>query len=231
MKTAAILTAGGKGTRLNTNVPKQFLEINGKPLLYFTIEKFQRCSSIDDIVLVVPDGHLNPDLQSSINDRVFPKLKKIVPGGKERYHSVFNGLNALEPDVNFVAIHDGVRPFIEPELIDQAVSMCKDWHAVIVAVPVKQTIKEAEADVVVRTLERIKLWEAQTPQIFDRELIFNAYQCWMENVGNLEITDDAMLVELSGHPVRIIEGSYSNLKITTPGDFEWAKYTLEGKRL
>lgn len=227
MNTTAIITAGGKGIRLNKKVPKQFLEICGKPLLYYTIEKFQQCPAVDEIILVTPDGVLNESAELFINKESFPKIRKIVAGGKERYQSVYNGLCAANSSTEIIVIHDGVRPFISPVIIEQAITLCLKHDAVIVAMPVKDTIKEAKNGVVSKTLQRNKLWATQTPQVFKYNLLFEAYK---KNIGKkhpIEITDDAMLVEKSGHPVKILQGAYSNIKVTSPDDFEWVKFVIE----
>lgn len=226
MRTAAIIVAAGRGIRLGTNIPKQFLEINGKPLLYYTVEKFQQCSAVDDIILVVPDDHLNEKVKPVLNNQTFSKIQGIVAGGKERYHSVYNGLCAVNQQPDIAIIHDGVRPFISISTIEQAIALCVEWDAVVVAVPVKDTIKEIRNGIVSHTLPRDNLWAIQTPQVFKYNLILKGYN----NLGKRhhpEITDDAMLLEQLGFRVRILKGSYSNIKITSADDFEWAKFVIE----
>lgn len=226
LRTAAIIVAAGKGARLGTKVPKQFLKIKGKPLLYYTIEKFQKCSAVDDIILVTPNEQLDETLQNVINNQTFSKVRKIVAGGNERYHSVYNGLRAVDKQTDIAVIHDGVRPFISISIIEQAILLCIECGAVVVAVPVKDTIKEIKNGIISHSLRRTSLWAIQTPQVFKYSLILEAYNNLEKNHGS-EVTDDAMLVESLGYPVKILKGKYSNIKVTSWDDFEWARFVLE----
>ncbi|MEA3494167.1 MAG: 2-C-methyl-D-erythritol 4-phosphate cytidylyltransferase [Candidatus Margulisiibacteriota bacterium] len=213
MKTVAIITAAGHGKRMGR--PKQFLEIGGKPILEWTISAFQSADVIDEIILVVNKGDVEKGKAFK-----YPKLTKVVAGGDERQISVNNGLKMVAGDVGIVAIHDGSRPFISPEIIEEAVCEAEASGAVVVGVPVYDTIKQVRRDssaCVVRTLDRSDLWRAQTPQVFRKEIILKAYQC------SGRVTDDAMLVEKMEVPVKMVMGSYKNFKITTPEDLAIAE--------
>ena len=219
MKTFAIIVAGGKGKRMGR--PKQFIKIAGKPMLEWTVGAFQKSGSIDGIILVVAQEQL-----SLARKLKFPKIFKIVAGGKERTHSVLNGLKALPDTVEIVAIHDGARPMVTPKLIEESIKAAKKYGASVVGVPVKDTVKTVKVVspstslgasskklVVSKTVDRSALWAAQTPQTFKVSMINKAYADLREAV-----TDDAMAVEKAGFPVKMVMGSYKNIKITTPED-------------
>ncbi|MFH1684455.1 MAG: 2-C-methyl-D-erythritol 4-phosphate cytidylyltransferase [Candidatus Margulisiibacteriota bacterium] len=210
MKTVAIITAAGYGRRMGQ--PKQFLEIAGKSVLERTILVFDQTKVIDEIILVV-----NPEDVERAKKFKYPKLKKVIGGGKERQDSVYNGIKALPEDAEIVAIHDGARPFILPEIIEKAIEETKRSGAVVVGVPVKDTIKlvTSNGNRVTSTLNRNELWAAQTPQVFKKDIILKAFH---DGHGRYSVTDDAMLVEKLGIPVKMVMGSYQNIKITTPED-------------
>ena len=223
MKTVAIISAAGYGKRMGQ--PKQFLELSGKTILEQTLAVFEAAKVIDEIILVVNQEDVERGKKLK-----FSKLKKNVAGGKERQDSVFNGLKALPDDADIVAIHDGARPFVSSEIIENAVAEAVKSGAVVVGVPVKDTIKEIQNpndkiqtrnDIIInKTLERKMLWQAQTPQVFKREIIVKAYEA---QGTRLKAMDDAMLVEKIGIPVKMIMGSYDNIKITTPEDLIFAQ--------
>lgn len=225
MRTVVIITAAGYGKRMGQ--PKQFLEIGGKPILEWTLSVFERASVIDEIILVV-----NPEDLSRAKEFKFSKLKRVVGGGKERQDSVYNGLKALPDDAEIVAIHDGARPFVTSEIIEQAVSEAKRCGAVVVGVPIKDTVKKCpvsnvQCPIIEETINRSELWAAQTPQVFQKEIILKAFK---EGYNKREVTDDAMLVEKMGVPVKMVVGSYQNVKITTPEDLGIAKGIIREKQ-
>ncbi|MBU0672826.1 MAG: 2-C-methyl-D-erythritol 4-phosphate cytidylyltransferase [Candidatus Margulisbacteria bacterium] len=217
MKTVAIITAAGYGRRMGQ--PKQFLEIEGKPILARTIAVFEQTKIIDEIIVVV-----NQEDVERVKKFKYKKLKQVVAGGKERQDSVYNGLRALPADTEIVAIHDGARPFISPEIIEQSVDEALEVGAVVVGVPVKDTIKKVASSQVVSSQDRNELWAAQTPQVFKKDIILKAY----EAQAQAQVTDDAMLVEKLGIPVKMVLGSYQNIKITTPSDLQMAQGILKG---
>jgi 2-C-methyl-D-erythritol 4-phosphate cytidylyltransferase len=225
MKTVAIIVAGGLGKRIEGNLPKQFLKLGGKPILARTIDKFQKCELIDEIILVVPEGHLGYCSQTIVEKYSCDKIRKIVCGGKERQDSVYQGLKACSNATAFVAIHDGVRPFISVEKIAESIELCRDKKAVIVAVPAKDTIKRVVDCSVVTTLDRNKLWLVQTPQVFEYRLIRDAYEKAIKEdfIG----TDDSVLVERLGCEIAVLEGEYTNIKITTREDLILAEKLLD----
>lgn len=227
MKVVAIIVAAGRGDRIGGPVSKQFIEINGKSVLLHTVEKFEQCSAIDEIVVVVPEAFVDSVLTSARQERRLNKVTAVVAGGNERYDSVWHGLEAAGEDTAIVVIHDGVRPCVSVELIERSVHACREHGAVIVGVPPKDTIKEKSADIVKKTLVRKDLVAVQTPQVFKRDLIYRAYQ--RAFAEGLTSTDDATLVENLGHPVAIVEGEYTNIKITSAEDLMLAKTLLKGE--
>jgi 2-C-methyl-D-erythritol 4-phosphate cytidylyltransferase len=229
LKTVAIIVAGGVGKRIGEgNLPKQFLTLGDKPVLVHTIEKFERCELIDEIILVVPEDYLGHCSQAIVDRYSFNKIKKVVAGGEERQNSVYKGLKACANNTLIVAIHDGVRPLISPEKISESIKLCLQKKAVILAVPVKDTIKRVENGSVITTLDRGKLWLVQTPQVFEYRLIADAYE--KASKDDFVGTDDSVLVERLGHEVTVLEGEYENIKITTAEDLIIAEKLLEMKQ-
>mgnify|MGYP004686764479 FL=1 len=226
MKYTAIVLAAGSGKRMNTAVHKQYLDIKGKPVLYYALYAFEQ-SSVDEIVLVVGKGETDYCRQEIVEKYGLKKVKKIVEGGKERYHSVYEGLKAADhPD--YVLIHDGARPFILKKTIEQTMQEVKKYQACVVAVPVKDTVKIADEEGYAKeTPERKYVWAVQTPQVFSYPMIYDAYEKALQQ-EDTSITDDAMVLEkVTGRKVRLIEGSYRNIKITTPEDLLIAECYLE----
>jgi 2-C-methyl-D-erythritol 4-phosphate cytidylyltransferase len=217
MKTAAVIVSAGKGHRLPGEKKKQFLSLAGKPILCHTLDPFEACPSIDFIHLVVGQEDMTYTLQEIVEAYGYRKVSQIVPGGKLRQESVKNGIDALSSEVDIVAIHDGVRPFVTQRMIEESIQGARQFKAVVLAMPVKETIKMAGLDrTVLKTLDRESLWQIQTPQTFQLDLIRQALHKATQDgfIG----TDDASLVERIGGKVHILPGSYTNIKITTPED-------------
>ena len=229
--TIAIVLAAGQGKRMNANVPKQYLLIKEKPILYYTLKAFED-SFIDEIILVVGEGEEDYCRKNFIEEYSFTKISRIVVGGKERYHSVYNALNTIYTKESIVFIHDGARPFVTEDILQRAYDATDKCGACIVGVPVKDTIKIVGMDGIVQdTPDRNTLWAVQTPQVFAFEKIKNAYEIMMSCEKNgelkLSITDDAMVMENFGDvSVSVTKGSYENIKITTPEDLFVAEHFL-----
>lgn len=225
MNVRAIIAAGGRGERMGGELPKQFIEIKKKPLIAYTIEKFEKCDLIDEIVLVVPDEYVGLCSYQVVDVFDLRKIRKIVSGGKERQESVYKALLSLSANTDVVTIHDGVRPFVSMEKIIKSIERCQKDKAVILALPINETVKRVEDEVVITTLDREKLWVAQTPQTFEYKLILEAYKKAEQDdfIG----TDDSSLVERLGVKVRILFGDHENIKITTPEDLVLAERILE----
>lgn len=217
MKTAAIVLAAGRGKRMQSDIPKQYLLIKGKPVLYYVLKSFEQ-SRVDEVILVTGEDEAEYCQKHMIDKYGFHKAAKIIAGGKERYDSVYKGLCALN-NTDYVLIHDGARPFIKPEDINKLIKEVKVHRACAAAMPVKDTIKIADENgMVVSTPKRKTLWAVQTPQAFDYTLIRQAYDD-LFSLERKDITDDAMVLERTGRqPVKLIPISYKNIKITTPDD-------------
>ena len=227
MKNVAIVLAAGQGKRMKSKVQKQFLLIKEKPVLYYTLNAFESNPLISEIILVTGKDEIEYCQQEIVDKYGFKKVCKIVAGGKERYHSVHNGIQAIE-DAEYVFIHDGARPFVDAATIERVYEAVKAHKACVVGMPVKDTIKIADEDgFAAQTPDRRKVWQVQTPQTFEYHLIKEAYEKLMieEPEG---ITDDAMVVEtMTKHSVKLVEGSYQNIKITTPEDLQIATIFCE----
>ena len=226
LNTVAIIPAAGAGLRMKGDRAKQFLDLNGKPLLGVTLERFQECQTVDSIILVVP-SHEEEYCQKEIIDRYdLTKVAKIVAGGERRQDSVRMGLEASGGDYGLVLIHDGVRPFVESSLIDRIVTIARKDGAVITALPAKETVKKVDRDcMVIKTYDRQQIWLIQTPQVFRYADIMTAHQMALSE-GWEDVTDDAALIEKIGIPVKVIQGSEYNIKVTTTHDLELARFLL-----
>jgi len=226
MKTAAIITAAGAGVRMGGGQAKQFMDLDGRPLLATTVERFERAPDIDGIVLVVPSGKVDDCRDGMVKRYGLSKVVKVVAGGKRRQDSVRLGLEGTEGRYPLVLIHDGVRPLVPPDLIRRILKAMNRYRAVIPALAVKETIKEADnTGLVLKTQDRRGLWLVQTPQAFRYEDILQAHRRALAEKWE-EMTDDALLLERMGVPVHIIEGAEENMKITTPRDLELARFFL-----
>lgn len=223
-KNIAIILASGTGSRMNSNIPKQYLKLNNKPILYHTIKVFDDCSIIDDIIVVINEKQKHLFENEITNKYKFLKQLKIVFGGKERLFSVYNALKTIKNSCKNVIVHDGVRPFIKTEDIEKAIKICNKIGACVLGVPVKETIKICNNNNILSTPKRTSLWIAQTPQVFDMKILKKAYENAIKN--NLTATDDSQIVEKIGHTVYMLEGSYKNIKITTQEDLLFAKQIL-----
>ncbi len=215
MKAQAIIPTAGMGTRMGSAIPKTLMAINGVPLIIHTLRVFEQCEAIDAVILVVHQDFAE-DYRQAVDKFGITKIKEYITGGQTRCQSVGNGLSYLDDDCDVIVVHDGARPLVTPKLIERAIGMCSVEKAVVVGLPVKQTIKKVSVNeaIVEKTLNREELWEIQTPQVFQKEVLMDAY----EQTDNYEATDDASLVERIGIKVKVIEGDYMNVKVTTPED-------------
>ena len=226
MKVEALIVSAGKGHRFIEGKKKQFHLLAEKPILAHTLDRFETCPMIHSILLVVGPEDMDYCLEEIIEKYKYKKISQIVPGGKRRQDSVKNGIDFLSKDAEIVVIHDGVRPFVTKEMIEDSIRSAIRFQAVVLAMPVKETIKMVQPDgTVLKTLDRESLWQIQTPQTFQVNVIKEAYHKATENgfIG----TDDASLVERIGVKVHILPGSYTNIKITTPEDLILANLFLK----
>ena len=221
-KISVIIAAAGRGKRMGTNVPKQYIKINGETILEITTKRFQKSEYVDQIIVVTAKDQLK------ISERLFSKSNydkviKVVVGGMERQDSINIGLSNLRPEGShkeYILIHDGARPFVSDEIIERAIEAAVKYDAIVTAVPTKDTIRQIDGinKDNSKTLDRIMLYNVQTPQCFERQLITKAYKMAMDE--NFYSTDDGSLVERLGFPVKIIMGDYENIKITTKEDLK-----------
>ena len=223
MKTYALIVAAGRSSRFGGAVPKQFRELCGRPLLAWTISRFEAAQSIDEIVVVVAEEHLLYASQTVVDPYGFAKVSKIVIGGETRQESVLKGLRALPFSTQFVAIHDGARPMVASSDIDRVVASAVKDRAAILAAPATDTVKRVRDGFVLGTLDRDSLYLAQTPQVFQYDLILQAHQ---NVIQEAPATDDASLVESRGFKVRVVEPNSPNPKVTTPDDIQYVETLL-----
>lgn len=229
LKTTAIILAAGSGKRMGASLLKQFMEIDGKPILQHTLEKFQASDVIHEIILVVPQSDVKRLSMLAKSQWKIQKIVRVIPGGHERYDSVWAGLSVVDPDVQIILIHDGVRPFVSLVAIKKVVIAAVKFGAAVVGVVPKETIKKCDATFVLETLERQSLVIVQTPQAFRREIVKTAYE--RAFADGFTSTDDAALVERMNHRVYIVDGEYSNIKITCPEDLAFAETILKNQRV
>ncbi len=229
-KVCTLIPAAGKGSRMAHSVKKPYLELARKPILAHTIQRFEENSAVDAIFVIVDQADFSECDATVLRPYAFTKVQKLVDGGETRQISVYNGIRALSADVDFVIVHDGVRPFVTDEVIFACLAAADECGAAVAAVPVKDTIKIANPDrFIVETPAREQLWAVQTPQVFRKSLLEEAHQA--AHARQLTATDDASLVEQLGFPVKLVKGSYANLKITTPVDLQIAEVLLSDATL
>jgi 2-C-methyl-D-erythritol 4-phosphate cytidylyltransferase len=219
----AIIVAAGSGARFNSDDPKQFIELHGRPLLVHTIERFEQCAAVDTIVLVLPADRID-SFGRSIEEFGLKKVSAVVKGGATRAESVWNGLNAIDARTKIVAVHDGARPLVSVEEIDRTVKKAEQVGAACLVAPVTDTIKSIRGNEITATLDRNKLRRALTPQAFRVDVLRKAF----DGVELDEsVTDECYLVEDLGHPIAIVEGSPRNIKITHQEDLILAEALMK----
>lgn len=238
----AIVLAAGRGSRMKSAVAKQYLPLGGRPLIWHALHAIEESSVIDDCIVVA--GTKVSDIEYMSKEIVarygFRKVDTVVAGGKERYDSVYQALKVIADDDmavpnknGYLFIHDGVRPFLTEEILERCYEAVEKYHACVAGMPVKDTIKiEDENGFAGQTPDRNLLWQVQTPQVFETALILSAYERLMQEKERLvreriSITDDAMVVEtFTDCKVRLVKGSYENIKVTTPEDMAVAEAFL-----
>ncbi|MEI3163196.1 MAG: 2-C-methyl-D-erythritol 4-phosphate cytidylyltransferase [Lachnospirales bacterium] len=226
MKNSVIIVAAGSGKRMKSAIAKQYIELKGRTILSYTVETFEKSDNIDEIILVTSQEAIDFVTKNIVNKYQFTKVKAVVAGGAERQDSVYNGLKKVSKDTDVVLIHDGVRPFVNDSYIAKLESIAMEFGACVLGAPVKDTIKICDSEgYIVDTPNRSTLWLAQTPQCFKYDVIINAYEkAYKEGYTG---TDDSVLVEKTGVKVKMVEGDYNNIKITTPEDLYIGEVILE----
>ena len=218
-KHTAIVLAAGSGKRMHSQVQKQYMDLFGKPVLYYALRQFEECEFIDEVILVTKKDEIAYCREQIVEVYHLQKVKDIIEGGEERYLSVYNALKAAGA-CDYIYIHDGARPFVDQGILERTRNAAEAFRACVAGMPVKDTIKLSDGSgTAVETPRRDLVWMVQTPQVFDCALIREAYRKLMESDGTLVVTDDAMVLEtMEGKKVHLVEGSYRNIKITTPED-------------
>ena len=222
MKVGAIITAAGQGKRIGTSVPKQFLKLQGKPLLHHTLTVFSSCKLIDYVVLVMPQADVDTKREYWL--KKYDIVREVVAGGEKRQDSVYNGFNSLENGTDIVVVHDGVRPFTTPKMITATVEEAEEHGAAITAIPVSDTIKHVVDSFVKQTVSRVGLWRVQTPQAFHYRLLQQAFK--KAKKDSYYGTDEGALIEYLGAQVKVVQGSELNIKITRKEDLVLAESLL-----
>ena len=235
-KCAAIILAGGSGSRMGGSVPKQFMDLGGKPVLWYSLKTFSDADFIDEIVIVSASDHIQQVQDEIVDLYGFHKVSVVTPGGRERYHSVANGLRALPGYTEYVFIHDGARPFVTPYTVERCLHYAGKYRAAVAAVRSKDTVKISDDDsMVVSTPDRAHVWQVQTPQVFEYSLIHEAYEKLMDDEDRLKaagitVTDDTMVVKMYADvDARLVESTYENIKLTTPDDIDYAESIMRGQ--
>ncbi|MEL0173466.1 MAG: 2-C-methyl-D-erythritol 4-phosphate cytidylyltransferase [bacterium] len=223
-KVSAIILAAGSGSRFGEK--KQFKELNGKPIWFYSLNTFIQSESVDELILVIP----NDSLETLKQSQVFTSLNKtnnikLVSGGESRKDSVFNGLKVVKKAIDIVCIHDAARPFIKASYIKHSVEACSEFDGAIIAIPSVDTVKKVDKQIIKNTIDRESLWMAQTPQTFKKDKLLYA----IKNSSHLNITDESMLMEEANFKIKLIEGDHSNFKITNAIDWELAKVIVKAK--
>jgi 2-C-methyl-D-erythritol 4-phosphate cytidylyltransferase len=226
-KAVAVVPAGGTGARMGGRLPKQYLTVGGAPILVVTLRVLGRCRSLAGLVVAAPAERVEATRELLRRFRV-PRVLSVVAGGAERQDSVREGLQAAPAEAGWIVVHDAVRPFIVPDLIERVLAAARVPGAASCGWPVRETVKRVRDSVVESTLPRDGLWLTQTPQAFRRELLQEAHDKAMRD--GYRATDDAMLVERLGGRVAMVEGLPQNLKITTPDDLKIARAWMDGGR-
>ncbi len=223
---SVLIAAAGVGSRMGGNVSKQFIELGDKPVLAHTIEKFENNKYIDEIIIIMKEDSIDYCRNQIVRKYRFRKVSKIIRGGRERQDSVYNGILALSNNTDIVVSHDGARPFVKDQVIEESIKKAIEIGAAVVGVPVTDTVKIIDEDKSINnTPKRALLWAAQTPQVFRKDILKEAYNKAIEEyfLG----TDDSSLVERIGYKVAMIEGSYSNIKLTTKEDIDMAESIMK----
>ncbi|CEP66685.1 2-C-methyl-D-erythritol 4-phosphate cytidylyltransferase [Moorella glycerini] len=221
-----IVAAAGQGRRLGSGSNKVFLPLGDKPILAHILAVAEASPLVDEVIVVTRPEDI-PLCHQVVTGGPYRKVRQIVTGGRERQDSIAAGLKAVAPAAEWVAVHDGARPFLSPALLERVITAARDTGAAIAALPVKETIKRGNTeDLVTATLERRGLWAVQTPQVFRRDWLAAAYR--EAEINGWQATDDAALVERAGYPVKLVPGEEVNIKITTPGDLVLARAIMAG---
>lgn len=220
---SAIVLAAGRGRRMQSDIPKQYMDLCGKPVIYYSLKVFEDFEPVREVILVAGKEDLDYCRKEIVDRYHFTKVGKIIAGGKERYHSVYEGLREVSPDSSYVFIHDGARPCVDRSVLERYMQDVRKYQACVCGMPSKDTVRIADREGFAQAKpDRTSVWMMQTPQVFSYTLILKAYEKMLAGCTD-GITDDAMAVERTmGRRIKLTEGSWRNIKITTPEDLELA---------
>jgi 2-C-methyl-D-erythritol 4-phosphate cytidylyltransferase len=222
----AVILAAGKGSRMKAGMNKQFLMLQERPVITYTLDAFNQCSEIDEIIVVTAPDEVEYFKNHILDKFNFTKVKKLIAGGLERQQSAYNGIKSISKDCEIILIHDGARPFVTQQIIIDCIHAAKIYGAASAGMPSKDTIKLVDENgIVTSTPPRDAVWQTQTPQAFKRSLIIDAHEKARDKC--IIATDDAMLVEMMGHQVKMTKAAYENIKITTPEDLSIAEQLIK----
>lgn len=225
MNVVALIAAAGRGTRMRGELEKQFMLLGDKPLLVHTVEHFQQCDAVDRVIISVALERVEYCRQEIVANYQLGKVAAVVPGGKVRQESVYRALQRVSPATDLVVTHDGVRPFLFGDVLVRAIGAARECGAAVVAVPESDTVKEVSREgVICGTMDRRRLWRVQTPQVFAYDVLHEAFA--RASADGYVATDEAELVERTGHEVRVVPGSIWNIKITAAEDMALAEFLL-----
>ncbi len=228
MKMTAIVLAAGSGSRMKSDIPKQYLQLNNYPVMYHSLKTFNE-SFVDEIILVVPQNDIEYCNKEIVQKYGLKKVTNIVAGGSERYYSVYNAITSIDiEEEHYIFVHDAARPLLTNETLEKCKQSVIEYGTAVAGVPVKDTIKIVDSDKnVISTPDRSTLWQVQTPQCFNAKLLKNSYEKMIQDLQRGNITDDAQVVEkYSNAKVKMIESEYTNIKITTPEDIKIAEKSI-----
>ncbi len=227
-RAVALVPAAGRGHRMGSSVPKQFLELGGLPLVLHSLRVLEASPSIVEIILAVPEADREYCLNKVIHHHGLKKVTKVVPGGSQRQDSVRHALAAATEEMELVLVHDAVRPFLTPEMVEKVLRRAEEVGAALIAIQMRDTVKRVGPDQLVKeTVDRQGLWLAQTPQAFRASLLREVHR--KAQLEGVHATDDAQLMERFGHPVAVVEGSGQNIKVTRPEDLAIGEAILAGR--
>ncbi len=225
---SVIIVAAGVGARMNDTIPKQFMQINSKPILSHTINRFNYSKEVVEIILVVAPQYLDSTLLKTALPENLSVPLKIIEGGEKRQDSVYNGLLAVDPKSSIVAVHDGVRPFVSQKCIKESILSCNHNPGAVVAIRTTDTLKNVKNEIIINTVDRTNIFQVQTPQTFQKNVLLESFKKAQQD--NFTGTDEASLVERLGYRIKIIPGSRNNIKITTKDDLLIAETLIKNKQ-
>ena len=225
MKTSAIIVAAGRGSRMQSDIPKQFLTLGDRTVLFHTIQKFLKAEQVFEIIVVVAEEYIESQYMKDSIPEDAKKPIKVIAGGKTRQNSVGNGLKIVSSEAEYILTHDGVRPLITSKIIDAAISECKNHDGIVVGVPSVDTLKTVDDSKIVGRIDRTKVWQLHTPQIFPKDKLVSSFE--MAEMNGIAFTDESSMVKTVFDDVHVFQGEKTNIKITVKEDLLIAKAIME----